>query len=133
MERATRKKIEWAFYNYNKLKEENAQLLEEIATAGLTIDFSKVGNGSDVGNPTEQKVIRFSDYENALWCAVVERTYIHYKWAMEGFIIKKKYFEKLRRRDIMKLVEAGESTYHFWLNKILTTAELWAYEFKLVK
>ena len=132
MEHETKRKIEYAFYNYNKLKESSEQALDDIRNSGITIDFGKVGHGSGVGNPTEQKAIRCVDENNALWCAVVERTYIHYKWAIEGVLLKKKYFEHKSRREIMRVLCVPESTYHYWLQRILTTAELWAHDFGLV-
>lgn len=133
MDNRTKRKIDWAFYNYKSLLEDSTSVLDDIRSSGLIADLSRVGHSSTTGNPTEQKAIKCSEYENALWCAVVERTYIHYRWTMEGIVIKKKYFDKKSRVQIMRDVEASESTYHFWLAKIRGTAELWAHEFGLIK
>ena len=133
MEHETKRKIENAFYNYNKMREQSEEELDNIRSSGITVDFAKVGHGAGVSNPTEQKAIKCLTQSNALWCTVVERTYIHYKWAIEGVLIKKKFFERKSRREIMRTLCVGESTYHYWLQRVLTTAELWAHEFGLIQ
>ncbi len=133
MDNKIKRKIDWAFYNYEKLLKDNEEVLDDIRASGLIANISQVGHGSGVGNPTEQKAIRCAEYDNALWCAVVERTYIYYKWTMEGTLLKKKYFDKKSRYEIMQDMCVPESSYHFWLSKIRGTAELWAHEFGLVK
>ena len=42
MENAIKRKIEYAFYNYNKLKESSEQALDDIRNSGITIDFGTV-------------------------------------------------------------------------------------------
>jgi hypothetical protein len=132
MDNKLKRKIDWAFYNYNTLIADTQAALDDIRNSGLIADMTKVGHSCGIGRPTEQKAIKCMVDEKALWCAVVERTYIQYKWTMEGVILKKKYFDKKSRAQIMCECEVSESSYHFWLGRIRATAELWAYEFGLI-
>lgn len=133
MEIKTRKQIEYAFYNYDKLKSEAAEYISDLCCSGLSPALDKVGKGSGISNPTENAGIKLAEYNKYLWCEVVERTVTTYRWEYEYTLIRKKYIEKKHRQRICQELGICSRTFDYWVNRILNTAEQWASELKVLK
>ena len=130
MDIKTRREIEYAFYNYDKIKSEAAEYVADLCSVKSPI-LENLGRGSGISNPTEMNGIKLAEYNKYLWCEVVERTMTTYRFEYEYEIIKRKFFDKWGRVKIMATYSISESTYHFWLNRILETANMWARELRL--
>lgn len=131
MDKEKRKTIEQAFYNYEKNKKEAAEYVADLCSARSPV-LENLGKGSGIKNPTEIAGIKLAEYKKYLWCEVVERTVTTYRFSYEYIIIKRKYFDKRPRRSI--ITECGsERTYQYWLDRVLITAERWAYELGAIK
>ena len=133
LDRKIRKKIEWAFRNYEALRTQAAEYLVELAESGLTAKYDGVGGVSSGGNPTEVKGIKAAEYNAVLWCKVVENTITTFRWQTEYDIIKGKFFDKTLRNDKAVYTELyiPERTYYFCLEKIFLVAYEWVKEYNL--
>lgn len=132
MEYKIRKQIEYAFYNYDKLKEDASEYIADLCSL-KSPGLENLGHGSGVSKPTENAGVKLAEYNKYLWCEVVERTVTAYRWEYEYTLIRKKYVEKKGRRLICTELNLPERTYHYWLDRVLGTAEQWANELKVLK
>ena len=132
MEYKIRKQIEYAFYNYDKLKADASEYLSDLCSL-KSPGLENLGHGSGVSNPTENAGVKLAEYNKYLWCEVVERTVTAYRWKYEYTLIRKKYVEKKGRQRICTELGLALSTYHYWLDRVLSTAEQWANELKVLK
>lgn len=132
MEYKIRKQIEYAFYNYDKLKADASEYLSDLCSL-KSPGLENLGHGSGVSKPTENAGVKLAEYNKYLWCEVVERTVTAYRWEYEYTLIRKKYVEKKGRRMICTELNLPERTYHYWLDRVLGTAEQWANELKVLK
>ena len=133
LDRKIRKKIEWAFRNYDTLKEQGADYLVALAEQGITPMYGAVGSRASPGNPTESKGIRAAEYNAVLWCKVVENTLTAFRWEPEYEIIKGKFFNKNYPSDkaIYTSLYIPERTYYYCLDRIYLHAYQWVKEYKL--
>ena len=60
--RRLRNLIEWHFYNYNADAAMYAEQAQDIIDTALTANYSGVGGGCGVGNPTERKALKLLEY-----------------------------------------------------------------------
>lgn len=132
MEYKIRKQIEYAFYNYDKLKADASEYISDLCSL-KSPGLENLGHGSGVSNPTENAGVKLAEYNKYLWCEVVEKTVTAYRWEYEYTLIRKKYVEKKGRQRICIELGLALSTYHYWLDRILNTAEQWARELKVLK
>lgn len=132
MEYKIRKQIEYAFYNYDKLKADASEYISDLCSL-KSPGLENLGHGSGVSNPTENAGVKLAEYNKYLWCEVVEKTVTAYRWEYEYTLIRKKYVEKKGRRLICTELNLPERTYHYWLDRVLGTAEQWAKELKVLK
>ena len=132
MDLHNRKKIEYAFYNFEKMRDESLEYLKDVRLSGITVQYGKVGGGSGTSNPTEQKAIKCADYDKALWVEVVERTCIYFNWSIEKAIIEMKYFKGKQRSEIMRRLHMERSPYFYHLHRILHVAYQFAIELGLL-
>ncbi len=131
MERKLRKQIEYYFYNYEKIKKEAAQYISDLCAVSSPI-LENLGRGSGISNITEAKGIKLAEYNKYLWCEVVEKTYLTYRWTFEGIILQHRYFKKERHEKTCMSIGCEPSTYYYNLNRALGTAEMWAKEYRLL-
>ena len=132
MEYKIRKQIEYAFYNYDKLKADASEYISDLCSL-KSPGLENLGHGSGVSKPTENAGVKLAEYNKYLWCEVVERTVTAYRWEYEYTLIKKKYVEKKGRRLICAELGICDRTFDYWVGRILNTAEQWAKEFEVLK
>lgn len=132
MELKIRKQIEYAFYNYDKLKAEAAEYVSDLCSLSSP-GLENLGHGTGISNPTANAGIKLAEYNKYLWCEVVEKTVTAYRWEYEYTLIKKKYVEKKGRQRICAELGICSRTFDYWVSKILNTAEQWAFELKVLK
>ena len=132
MEYKIRKQIEYAFYNYDKLKADASEYISDLCSL-KSPGLENLGHGSGISNPTENAGVKLAEYNKYLWCEVVERTVTAYRWEYEYTLIRKKYVEKKGRRLICAELGICDRTFDYWVGRILNTAEQWAKEFEVLK
>ena len=133
LHRKNRKKIEWAFRNYDTLKEQGADYIVTLAEQGITPMYGAVGSCASPGNPTESKGIRAAEYNAVLWCKVVENTMDRFEDTGKDTLIRLKYFESRKEMYILDKLYIDRSAYYDWLNSILTYAAMIALQFGVIK
>jgi len=131
LDRRIRKKIEWAFRNYDTLKEQGADYIVTLAEQGITPMYGAVGSRASPGNPTESKGIKAAEHNDMLWCKVVENTMTAFRWDMEYELIKMFYFEKKSRTRVCERLGVSERTFTYWTENIMNYAYQWVQEYKL--
>lgn len=132
MENSRRREIESAFYNYEKNKKESAEYVSDLcSTKSPTLE--NLGHGSGISNPTETSGIKLAEYKKYLWCEVVEKTCTTFRFEYEYELIKLRYFNRISRNSVISYLNVSERTYCYWLDRVLITAERWAYELGVIK
>lgn len=132
MENARRREIESAFYNYKKYREEAAEYISDLCSTKSPV-LENLGHGSGISNPTEISGIKLAEYKKYLWCEVVERTCTTFRFEYEYELIKLRYFNRISRNSVISCLNVSERTYCYWLDRVLITAERWAYELGVIK
>ena len=130
MENSRRREIESAFYNYQKNKKEAAEYISDLCSVRSPA-LEDLGHGSGISNPTETSGIKLAEYKKYLWCEVVERTCTTFKFEYEYELIKRRYFRRMSRNAVIRSLNISPRTYYYWADRILMTAENWAYELRL--
>ena len=132
MENSRRREIESAFYNYEKNKKESAEYVSDLCSVRSPA-LEDLGHGSGISNPTETSGIKLAEYKKYLWCEVVEKTCTTFKFEYEYELIKRRYFRRMSRNSVIRYLNVSERTYCYWLDRVLITAERWAYELGAIK
>ena len=132
MENSRRREIESAFYNYQKNKKEAAEYISDLCSVRSPA-LEDLGHGSGISNPTETSGIKLAEYKKYLWCEVVEKTCTTFRFEYEYELIKLRYFNRISRNSVISYLNVSERTYCYWLDRVLITAERWAYELGVVK
>lgn len=130
MENSRRREIESAFYNYKKYREEAAEYISDLCSTKSPV-LENLGHGSGISNPTEISGIKLAEYKKYLWCEVVERTCTTFRFEYEYKLIERRYFRKMSRNAVIRSLNISPRTYYYWADRILMTAENWAYELRL--
>ena len=132
MENSRRREIESAFYNYQKNKKEAAEYISDLCSVRSPA-LEDLGHGSGISNPTETSGIKLAEYKKYLWCEVVEKTCTTFRFEYEYELIKLRYFNRISRNSVISYLNVSERTYCYWLDRVLITAERWAYELGVIK
>ena len=132
MENSRRREIESAFYNYEKNKKESAEYISDLCSVRSPA-LEDLGHGSGISNPTETSGIKLAEYKKYLWCEVVEKTCTTFRFEYEYELIKLRYFNRISRNSVISYLNVSERTYCYWLDRVLITAERWAYELGVIK
>ena len=132
MENSRRREIESAFYNYEKNKKESAEYVSDLCSVRSPA-LEDLGHGSGISNPTETSGIKLAEYKKYLWCEVVEKTCTTFRFEYEYELIKLRYFNRISRNSVISCLNVSERTYCYWLDRVLITAERWAYELGVIK
>lgn len=134
LERKIRKKIEWAFYNYDNLKKQAEEYILDIAESQMAVSYDKLPVQSSNGNGVERAVINGIDKNTAYkWCKVVEQTIEHFADTGKDTLVKLKYFEKLREWQLCDKLYITRPSLFNWLEDILTYATMVALQDRLIK
>src|SRR5690554_6881185 len=134
-----RKKIEWAFYNYNTLKQRAKEYICDIASEGLTARYGVAGSSNGYSNPTENKALSAASQNDEAWCKVVEHTFEQFKYEpLKTKLIKYRYDKGLSVRQLCdnynnEFFVFEEKTFYNWINEILTYAAMVAIQERLIK
>jgi len=130
-----RKKIEWAFYHYEKLREQDLENQDNIIFESIASDETKsYGGVGKKGSAVENKALRLLDlFLNGSWLKVVENTFTTLRFGYEFKLMQELYIKKKNARQIILDNNLCESSYHFWKNRWLAVAFKWAQEFKLIE
>lgn len=131
MEYKIRKQIEYAFYNYDKLKADASEYISDLCSL-KSPGLENLGHGSGISNPTENAGVKLAEYNKYLWCEVVEKTVTAYRWEYEYKLIHKKFVEKKSLRRVCYELGISERSYYRWTNCVMDTAYRWAKEFSLI-
>ena len=132
MDNGRRREIESAFYNYQKNKKEAAEYISDLCSVRSPA-LEDLGRGSGISNPTETSGIKLAEYKKYLWCEVVEKTCTTFRFEYEYELIKLRYFNRISRNSVISHLNVSERTYCYWLDRVLITAERWAYEVGVIK
>lgn len=139
LDRKIRKKIEWAFRNYETLRTQAAEYLVELAESGLTAKYDCVGGVSSGGNPTENKGIKAAENNAVLWCKVVENTKKHFEeeyfktHVKKHEIIELRYFRNKKEIDVCYELNIERETMYRWVKEILNYAFVVAVQLRLLQ
>lgn len=133
MEIAVKKKLEDAFYNYEK----NVQSAAEQTSAidrGLVAMYGSVKVQSGFKNGREKAIIEAIDRECEIWrwCYVVEKTLEYFYIGGRDNFIRCRYFRKLNEFQTLNACHISRRTYYNWLSDVLLVAYKWAREYKLM-
>ena len=131
-----RSKVEWAFKNYQELKRIAVAAIDDVAAVGLTANYSATGGSGGALNKGEERLLKAESkaFNAWRWCAVVDRTYDHYRPLGMARLIDLQYFKtdgELRLREVAKRLGIDERTRYNWNDYIISTAIWWAQEFNL--
>ena len=133
LDRRKKRQIEWNFFNYEANRKLGAELLREIAESGTTVSYDRVGFGSDVGNPTESKALRYmTKAQPYYWAKVVENTMTAFRFEPVYDILVARYIDKRNHRDILKDYFGSERSYYYTLDRALGYAYMWAKEYGIL-
>lgn len=134
MDKDVRKKIEYAFYNYEKLVKVSAQEVVDLAYRNISISYDKPAVQSSGGKTMQDKICALIDKtsENYRWAMVVEKTIEHFEWDLKKNLIIYRYFKRYGRFKTMDMIGISERTYNYWNEDILTLAYRWAEKFNLL-
>lgn len=132
MDKEKRKTIEQAFYNYERNKQEAAEYISDLCSPHSPV-LENLGRGSGIKNPTEIAGLKLAEYKKYLWCEVVEKTCTTFRFEYEYELIKLRYFNHISRNSVISYLNVSERTYCYWLDRVLITAERWAYELGVIK
>jgi hypothetical protein len=130
MDKNVRHKIEYAFYNYDKLRDSSAKELVDLAYKDIAVSYDKPAVQSSGGKTMQDKICALIDKtsENYRWAMVVEKTIEHFAWDCKKQLIIEKYFKKENRYKIAQNIGMSDRTFDYWLEDILTLAYRWAIE-----
>lgn len=135
MDRAIRKKIEYAFYHYEDFMKSAVISTVEFAEQGTTADYSKLGVQSSKSNGREKRLCALIDsaQDKLRWCYVVEKVLDYYKWDCKEKMIREKYFNKKHILTVCQEIGISERTFKYWKEEIILKAYQWAVELKAVR
>ena len=130
MKNNIRDKIVWAFKNYQELKRIAVASIDDVAAVGLTANYSATGGSGGALNKGEERLLKAeSKALNAWrWCAVVDRTYDHFRPDGKARLIELQYFQRLPKWQVAKKLHIAERTRFDWNEHIIITAMWWAQE-----
>lgn len=126
-----RKQIEWHFYNYEAGRKLYQSKAEDIIYAVPPPKYIP-DNCPRRGSPTESKAVKLWELDcDKNWAGVVRNTFLAFRFEPEFALMKRLYIERERWREV---IESGvnESTFWYWRDRWLTTALMWAKEYKLL-
>lgn len=130
--RRLRNLIEWHFYNYNADAAMYAEQAQDIIDAALTANYSGVGGGCGVGNPTESKALKLLEYGGErTWFTVVKNTFNAFRFRDHYPIMQALYIERRSLKDIL-CDGIWETTFYRWRDEWLEWALKWAQDFRLL-
>ena len=134
MDKKIRKKIEYAFYNYEKLVKASAQEVVDLAYKDIAVSYDKPAVQSSSGKTMQDKICNLIDKmsESYRWAMVVEKTIEHFEWDLKKKLIIYRYFKRYGRFKTMDMIGISERTYNYWNEDILTLAYRWAEKFNLL-
>lgn len=135
MNRATRKKIDKAFYNYRENLCRGAKSVVEWAESNFAVNYTAPRVQSSPTGKREARLCAIIDEnENSYkWCRVVENVLIKYHGDYKKLLIEQRFFYKKSIDKITILLCVDRSTVFRWLNEIRESAFAWARDYKLVE
>ena len=134
MDKNVKHKIEYAFYNYDKLRDSSAKELVDLAYKDIAVSYDKPAVQSSGGKTMQDKICALIDKtsENYRWAMVVEKTIEHFEWDLKKNLIIYRYFKRYGRFKTMDMIGISDRTHTYWLEDILTLAYRWAEKFNLL-
>jgi hypothetical protein len=127
MDNGRRRELERAFYDYQKNRMEAAEYISDLCSTKSPV-LENLGHGSGISDPTALSGVKLAEYKKYLWCEVVEKTCTTFRFEYEYELIKLRYFNHISRNSVISYLNVSERTYCYWLDRVLITAERWAYE-----
>ena len=127
MDNGRRREIERAFYDYQKNRMEAAEYISDLCSTKSPV-LENLGHGSGISDPTALSGVKLAEYKKYLWCEVVEKTCTTFRFEYEYELIKLRYFSHISRNAVNTHLNISERTHSYWIDRILSTAERWAYE-----
>lgn len=127
MTREVKKKLEDAFYNYEK-NMQDAATQTQVIDSGLVALYGGVKVQGKNGNGRETAIIKAIDKECELWrwCYVVEKTLEYFYIGGKDKFIRCRYFKRYDEKFTCQVCHISRSTYYYWLDDILMVALKWA-------
>lgn len=130
--RRLRNQIEWHFYNYNADAAMYSERETDVIDSALTANYTGVGGGAGVGNPTERKALKLLDYGGEQnWATVVRNTFTVFRFKDSYSIMRALYIERRSLKDIL-CDGIWETTFYRWRDEWLECALKWAQYFHLL-
>lgn len=135
MQKETRRKIEQAFYDYQKNREiATCEALNDIAMR-VTVDYGKLAVQGGFGGGFTEALIRAVDRQQAAvkWYLVVDKTMDKFRGEYKDRLVTYRYFQKKSVNETARMLNVDRATFFRWKDEILATAELWAREYRLIR
>ena len=134
MDKETKKRIEYAFYNYEELKNSASQELVDLAYKNIAVCYDKPAVKSSVTKTMQDKICAVMDKtsENYRWALVVEKTIEHFSWDCRKQLIFEKYFRKKSETETCLTIGMCRATLFRWIEDILDIAYHWAIELGVI-
>lgn len=136
MDKAIKKQLETAFYDYRKnYMSATCNLLNDIADRNLTAKYDKLPVKSSGRSGIDDLLIKYidRDMQTYKWCKVVEKTLDYFYGEYKDKLIKKFYFERKGINRTVNELNISRRTFFYWLDEILLKAEFWAREYNLIR
>lgn len=125
IDRAIRKKVERAFYNYNVLKLVRDDLIGDVAYKGLTTNYDKLPGVCNFGNAKENQFINYlSKTEANRWVAIVDKVIKHFEGTDKIKFIDRRYFKRDSVQYVCTKLYISRRTYFEWVEDIIIEAAL---------
>ena len=126
MEKEIRKKIEYAFYNYEILRNKSAQELVDLAYKNIAVRYDKISVKGSSGKTMQDRICEISDKasEDYRWTLVVEKTIEHYRFDKDiSSLIQLHYFQKKGEVEACLCIGISRATLFRFIDKIINIAE----------
>lgn len=133
MDLGVKKKLENAFYNYEKNMKDAAEQSSAI-DRGLVALYGGVKVQGGNKNGRENAIIKAIDKECELWrwCYVVEKTLEYFYIGGKDDFIRCRYFKRYSEVLTCRVCHISRRTFYNWLDDVLMVALKWAKEYKLI-
>lgn len=128
-----RSQIEWHFYNYPADMALYNERVRDIAEAGLSMNYERIGSGGNTpGSPTERKAVLLEELDQEkTWATVVRNTFNAFRFEPEFKVMEKLYIYRVPYKELFSN-GLWETTFFRWRDKWLEYALKWAKKFKLL-
>ena len=130
----TKRKIDRAFFNYEKMRQAGVQSTIDWAEQNMAIRYDDVKVKRSPSAKREARLCAFLDdnMKKYRWCRVVENVLIRYHGLNEAALINMRFFQKKPIEEVAIAMNVDRATIFRWLNRVRDVAAEWAGEYGLI-